>query len=113
MDLDRWKRFKKSGAYKRKVIKTYQEMLTPLNTDLLNAAGKDRVVKTGESSGKDRAFITGEGSGQNNCTFIFDENESDYEKCASEKSLSEFENDNDEELSDFRFVWRIELTADS
>jgi hypothetical protein len=41
-----------------------KEMLTPLNTDLLNAAGKDRVVKTGQSSGKDRAFITGEGSGK-------------------------------------------------
>ncbi|XP_061716895.1 uncharacterized protein LOC133524769 [Cydia pomonella] len=89
MDLDQWKRFKKSGSYKRKVKKTYQEMLTGVSTDFLNLSGKDCIANSGE------------GSGQNNFSSTSDGRGSDYESN-NEKSSSDYESDEKEEiLSDY------------
>lgn len=87
MDLNKWKRFKKSGSYKRKVKKTYKEMLTAVSTDFFNLTGEDRIANSSE------------GSGQDNCSTTLDGRGSDYE---STKSLSDIESDNQEELSDYK-----------
>ncbi|XP_063365981.1 uncharacterized protein LOC134654470 [Cydia amplana] len=46
----------------------------------------------------------GEGSVQNSSRFNLDEKESDSESCASEKSLSEVENGNELEISDYNLL---------
>lgn len=48
MDLNKWKRFKRSGHYKRKIQKTYQEMVKGTRADLEPV--EVQVTKPGEGS---------------------------------------------------------------
>lgn len=48
MDINKWKRLKKSGSYKRKVQKTYQQMISVPSTRSISS--QERSVEVGEGS---------------------------------------------------------------
>lgn len=54
MDLNKWKRLKKSGSYKRKVQKTYQQMISVPSTRIISS--QERYVEVGEGSGQNHNF---------------------------------------------------------
>lgn len=47
MDLYKWKRLKRSGYYKRKVQKTYKQIIQVSGSSFVS--GKERIVKIGGS----------------------------------------------------------------
>lgn len=54
MDINKWKRLKKSGSYKRKVQKTYQQMISLPSTKFTSS--QERSVEDGEGSGQNINF---------------------------------------------------------
>ncbi|CAH2225546.1 jg22545, partial [Pararge aegeria aegeria] len=54
MDINKWKRLKKSGSYKRKVQKTYQQMISVPSTRFTSS--QERSVEDGEGSGRNNNF---------------------------------------------------------
>lgn len=54
MDINKWKRLKKSGSYKRKVQKTYQQMISVPSTRFTSS--QERSVEDGKGSGRNNNF---------------------------------------------------------
>lgn len=48
MDLNKWKRLKRSGYYKRKVQKTYKQIIQVSGSSFVS--GEERIVEIGEGS---------------------------------------------------------------
>ncbi|GBP40968.1 hypothetical protein EVAR_26049_1 [Eumeta japonica] len=53
MDENKWKRFKKSGSYKRKIQKIYQQMIS---VPCASISSQERCVEVGEGSARNNNF---------------------------------------------------------